>query len=100
MKKTIAAVAAILGLYWISAPGWTSDELDLPFGVTTDEWVAISDDVGLVVEMKPPYPWPTDGPKPHQRAEAVLMAKVKGEWTVIDWPVVDPTGYEFKPLDK
>lgn len=97
MKRTIAAVVAILGLYWIIAPGWSTEEPDLPFGVTPEEWVAISDDMGLVVELKKEFQW-AEGPKPHPRAEAVLMAKIQGQWTVIDWPT-KPERYEFKPLE-
>ena len=100
MKRTIAAVVAILGLYWITAPGWTSGEPDLPNGVTPDNWVAISEDVGLVVELMEESHWPGEAEyKPHPRAEGVLMAKIQGQWTVIDWPT-EPKGYEFKPLEK
>ncbi len=99
MKRTVAAVVAILGLYWITAPGWTIGEPDLPTGVTPDNWIEISEDVGLVVELKEEMPWPVGSNiKPHPRAEAVLMAKVQGQWTVIDWPT-EPKGYEFKPLE-
>ena len=99
MKRTIAAIVAILGLYWITVPGWTIGEPDLPVGVTPDEWVAISENVGLVVELKNWFPLPVEGLiMPHPRAEAVLMAKIHGQWAVIDWPT-KPERFEFKPLE-
>ena len=102
MKRTVAAVVAILGLYWITAPGWTIGEPDLPIGVTSDEWVVISENVGLVVESKKWFPFTVEVEgqiMPHPRAEAVLMAKIQGQWAVIDWPT-KPERFEFKPLEK
>ncbi len=98
MKRTIAAIVAIFGLYWITVPGWTIGEPDLPYGVTLEEWVAISDDVGLVIGLTQSIVWPGEGPKPHPRAESVLMAKVHGQWTIIEWPK-DTEKFEFRPVE-
>ncbi len=101
MKRAIAVVVAIFGLYLIISPGWSVEEPDLPFGVTADEWVAISENVGLVVEQKKWFPFTVEVEgqiMPHPRAEAVLMAKIHGQWAVIDWPT-KPERFEFKPLE-
>ena len=102
MKMTIAIVVAIFGLYLIIFPSWSVEEPDLPFGVTSEEWVAISENVGLVVEVKKWFPFTVEvegQTMPHPRAEAVLMAKIHGQWAVIDWPT-KPERFEFKPLEK
>ena len=98
MKRAIAIVATIFGLYLIMSPGWSVEEPDLPFGVSPEEWVAISDTMGLVVELKEGFQWAIEGQLPHPRVEAILMTKIQGKWTVIDWPT-EPEQFEFKPLE-